>query len=102
MLIASVKAGHYLLIEGNTVVGSVVRTPDRSRYTYYPEYVYELTATIARPTGEIDKVSKIYRNLRDLNDDYEFENYPGYNAILKADRVSKRKKRYTDDLPFLR
>lgn len=89
MIIASVSPGVYYLIEDDTVIGNVRRTYDRSKYTAFPEYVYLLTALI-----DGSQFSKIYKNLPEIHHDFDFENYPGYGAILKTQK-EKKKSRYT-------
>jgi hypothetical protein len=88
VIIASVKPGLYYLISENVVVGKVTRKFDHV-FGYYQPIGYDVSM---RAGGE-----HFVQRLEDLNELYDFDNYPGYNAILKkrddAKNLSRRKRR---------
>jgi hypothetical protein len=79
MILASVKAGHYLIIENDLVIAEVIRKYGWSR-GFYTAIGYEWKW---RSTGVVE----IFRTLPEIHEVYNMENYPGYGKILNNKRV---------------
>lgn len=89
LIIACVKSGEYLLIADDVIIGDVKRVYSNDRYGFM-KYTYHLT--FRNHPGLY-----IYKTLPELEKDFRFSNFPGYNSILatpaqKAKNSSKRLK----------
>lgn len=94
MKFLAMRAGHYLINQSGTTIGSVEKCKnmtipprwfsgghaihhDQWRVTWYDMFDKdEHNNWRARPT-------EMFATLYDLAEAYEFENYPGYGAVLK-------------------
>jgi hypothetical protein len=83
MIIACVKSGTYLLIDGSQVVAKISRLykPAPKGPAKYWHDGYSLK-------WPHDGEEELFRTLGDIHLQYECENYPGYNAILKGQKGS--------------
>lgn len=78
MIFASVKAGHYLVIEHDTVIAEVKRKLlSDGRNPKWTKQEYHL---VWRSTG----VTEIFQVLPQIHEFYAMENYPGYGKVLKT------------------
>lgn len=77
MLFVCVNSGHYLIIQDDKVVGEVKRQwKNNCRRFKYPEYEYRL---IWRSGA-----AESHRTLADIQKAHPFENYGGYNSVLRS------------------
>lgn len=74
MIVACVKAGHYVIIKDDAVVANIRRLYSNGFGKMF-NYGYELKWK----NGD----SKRYKTLAELAKNHDFGNFPGYNAILK-------------------
>lgn len=93
LIFASIKAGHYVIIENNAVVANIRRERvldfKRSMWQFY-EYVLRWS--------EQEKPEERFKTLADIHDRHQFKNYAGYGRVLDRKThewrpPSKKKKR---------
>lgn len=79
MLLASVKSGHYLIIEEDKVIAKVWRrfkpAPKHTGARYWSDG-YDF---IWLSTGVVEK----FRSLAEIHEIYHMTNFPGYGHVLK-------------------
>jgi hypothetical protein len=86
MMIACIKSGTYFIISTDDfrVVGEVTRLwkkAPRGPASFWPDgYVLKWV-----DTGE----DEYYQTLKAIHERHNFENYPGYNAILQGQKVKR-------------
>lgn len=82
MIIANVAPGLYLIIDEDKVVAKIIR---KFKWVSGFKYTdgYDLQWTRPWLNGE---TLVHYNTLTDIASDYAFDNYPGYNAILKKQK----------------